>query len=115
MRRLLTYLRPYRAAVAGSLILLGAQSLVQIAGPLLTKLAIDHYLAPSNPRASSPLDAWLSADIWTGLLQISALYLAAILVGFLCDFSQTFLMQRTGQLAMFDLRRELIAHLQRLD
>src|SRR5207249_5301849 len=52
---------------------------------------------------------------WAGLVQISALYLAALLVGFLCEFVQTYLMQRTGQLAMFDLRRELMEHLQRLD
>jgi ATP-binding cassette subfamily B protein len=115
MRRLLRYLRPHRAAVAASLGLLLAQSLVQVTGPLLTKLAIDHYLAPSNPPAASPLDPWLAADVRTGLLQISGLYLLAIVIGFLCDFSQTYLMQRTGQLAMLGLRRELMEHLQRLD
>jgi len=115
MRRLLHYLRPHRVAVAASLGLLLAQSLVQVAGPLLTKLAIDRYLAPSNPPATSPLDPWLAADVRTGLLQISVLYLAMIIVGFLCDFAQTYLMQRTGQLAMYGLRRELMEHLQRLD
>ena len=115
MRRLLTYLRPFKVPVAVSLVLLAAQSLTQVAGPLLTKLAIDHYLAPANPRAESPLDPWLAADVRTGLMQIAALYLAAIVLGFLCDFAQTFFMQRTGQLAMFDLRREIAAHLQRLD
>jgi ATP-binding cassette subfamily B multidrug efflux pump len=115
MRRLLTYLRPYRRAIAVSLVLLGAQALIQVAGPLLTRLAIDRYLTPAGPRAASLLDPWLAASVRTGLLQIAALYLALIVTGFLCDFSQTFLMQRTGQLAMFDLRREIIAHLQRLD
>ena len=33
----------------------------------------------------------------------------------LCDFGQAYLMQWTGQRAMFDLRRELMTHLQRLD
>ena len=34
---------------------------------------------------------------------------------FVCEFIQMYLMQYTGQLAMFDLRRQLMAHLQRLD
>src|SRR5438067_876498 len=115
MRRLVRYLRPHRAAVAASLGLLLAQSLVQVAGPLLTKLAIDRYLAPSNPPAPSLLDPWLASGVRTGLMQISALYFLAIFIGFLCDFAQTYVMQRTGQLAMFGLRRELMEHLQRLD
>ena len=39
-----------------------------------------------------------------------------VIVGILfMEFGQTYLMQRTGQYAMFDLRRDLMAHLQRLD
>src|SRR5262249_51751145 len=83
--------------------------------PLLTKLAIDRYLAPSGATIPAWIDAWLSPDVWTGLIQITSLYLAAILVGFVCNFAQTYLMQRTGQLAMFDLRRDVMQHLQRLD
>jgi ATP-binding cassette subfamily B protein len=115
MRRLVRYLRPYRGAVALSLAFLLVQSLMQVVGPLLTKLAIDRYLAKSETPSSSPLDAWLSSDLWVGLTQISALYLAALLLMFLCEFTQTYLMARTGQRAMFDLRRELMQHLQRLD
>jgi ATP-binding cassette subfamily B multidrug efflux pump len=114
MRRLVRYLRPYRGAVVVSLVFLLAQSIVQVVGPLLTQLAIDRYLAkPEHPKPS-PIP-WLAADPWTGLAQITALYLAAVLIGFLCEFAETYLMQRTGQLAMFDLRRELMQHLQRLD
>jgi ATP-binding cassette subfamily B multidrug efflux pump len=91
------------------------QSITQVAGPLLTKLAIDKYLAKPDHPVTSPLDPWLAADVWTGLAQISALYLAALLTGFACEFVQTYLMQRTGQFAMFDLRRELMERLQKLD
>jgi ATP-binding cassette subfamily B protein len=119
MRRLVRYLLPYRGAVIVSLAFLLAQSMVQVIGPLLTELAIDRYLVrAAHPRPSllGPwLDHWLAADPWTGLAQISAVYLAAIVVGFLCEFAETYLMQRTGQLAMLDLRRELMQHLQRLD
>lgn len=115
MRRLLTYMKPYRAAVTASLILLLLNSLLQVIGPLLTKLAIDRYLVPVSHPSKTPIDGWLSHDPWTGLIQLSALYLIAILFGFLFDFGQTYLMQLTGQRAMFDLRRELMTHLQTLD
>ena len=115
MRRLLRYMAPYRGAIAASLALLLLNSAAQIAGPLLTKTAVDRYLAPSGAPRNSAFDGWLAADPWTGIAQLSAVYLVAILVGFLCDFGQTYLMQWTGQRAMFDLRRELMTHLQRLD
>ncbi len=115
MRRLIRYLRPYRGAVVISLVFLVAQSVLQVAGPLLTKLAIDRYLAKPEHAAPTLLDTWLAPDPWTGLAQISVLYLAALLLGFLTEFGETYLMQRTGQFAMFDLRRELMEHLQRLD
>jgi ATP-binding cassette subfamily B protein len=115
MRRLMTYLKPYRVAVAVSLILLLFNSVVQLLGPLLTKLAIDRYLVPASHPSRTPIDRFLSADPWTGLAQISAVYLVAIVLGFLFDFGQTYLMQLTGQQAMFDLRRQLMTHLQTLD
>ena len=115
MRRLVRYLRPYRGVVATSLVFLVMQSLAQVCGPILTQLAIDKYLARPDHPVESILNPWLSPNTWTGLAQISAFYLAAVLIAFVAEFTQTFLMQRTGQYAMFDLRRELMAHLQRLD
>jgi ATP-binding cassette, subfamily B, multidrug efflux pump len=115
MRRLMTYLKPYRAFVAVSLVLLLLDSLLQIIGPLLTKLAIDRYLVPSAHRTPTILDPYLSANAYTGLSQITGIYLAALLLGFVFNFGQTYLMQWTGQKAMFDLRKQLMSHLQRLD
>ena len=54
MRRLLGYMRPYRALVALSLVFLLAQSLLQVLGPLLTKTAVDRYLDPARPPATPP-------------------------------------------------------------
>src|ERR1700693_6208434 len=48
-------------------------------------------------------------------MKISLLYLLSIGAALLCDFGEQYLMQWVGQKAMFDLRRELMAHLQRLD
>jgi ATP-binding cassette subfamily B multidrug efflux pump len=116
MRRLLTYLKPYKLAVAGSLALLLIDSLLQIIGPLITKLAVDRYLVPTRHVPTLPfLNGWLSHDPWAGLSQLAEVYFAVIVFGFVFDFGQTYLMQWTGQQAMFDLRRELMAHLQTLD
>ena len=116
MRRLLTYMRPYKLVVSISLVLLLFDSLLQIIGPLLTKLAVDRYLVPSQGAQTFPwLNQWLSRDPWTGLSQLAMLYMAVVVFGFVFDFGQTYLMQWTGQRAMFDLRRQLMAHLQTLD
>ncbi len=113
MRRLLGYMAPYRMLVAISLAFLAAQSLLQGLGPLLTKIAVDKYLAPTGK--STFLDAWLPSSAADGLARIALLYLAVLAGNFITEFAQTYIMQYTGQLAMFDLRKQLVEHLQRLD
>ena len=115
MRRLLVYMWPYRRTVAISMVFMLGTAALQTVGPLLTKIAVDRYLAPSGFRLHMPIDSWLSSSPFTGLAQITAIYLAAILGGLLCDFAQSYLMQWTGQKAMFVLRREIMGHLQGLD
>ncbi len=115
MRRLLGYLKPYRRVVGISVVLLLATSVLQVLGPLLTKMAVDRYLAPASSQLNTPLDPYLSADPWIGLTQISVLFLLVLLGSFVFDFGQSYLMQWTGQHAMLDLRRQLMEHLQRLD
>jgi ATP-binding cassette subfamily B multidrug efflux pump len=115
MRRLLGYMRPYRKLVAISVLFLLAQSALQVLGPLLTKIAVDRYLQPNPVRGLTFLDPLLPADPWSGVSRIGLLYLGVLLGTFVCEFAQTYLMQYTGQLAMFDLRRGLMEHLQRLD
>jgi len=113
VRRLLRYLRPYRRLVALAVAMLMASSMLAVAGPYLTKVAIDKYLNPQ--RVPSLLDAWLSADRFAGLSQIALLYLAVLLVGFVFQYVETYVMQYTGQKVMFDLRTEIFGHLQKLD
>jgi len=115
MRRLLTYLWPYRALILGALFFLLLNSVLQVAGPLLTKVAIDRYLAPNPDRIETPIDAWLPAEPIAGLTRVALLYLAALLGIFVFEFVQMYIMQYIGQKAMFDLRRQLMTHLQELD
>jgi ATP-binding cassette subfamily B multidrug efflux pump len=116
MQRLLGYLKPYGGYIALSLVFLVVYSALQVCGPLLTKIAIDRYLAPTaGSHISTPIDRYLSTDRWTGLTQVSLFYLAVLVGGFVSAFGQAYIMQYTGQRAMYDLRRELMTHLQGLD
>jgi len=116
MARLLKYLRPYRWHVALALASIVLKSLADVLGPYLTKIAIDRYLAPqvAATSTSSGIWSWLSPHATTGIAQIAAIYVGLLIFSFLLEFLQTYFMQWTGQKVMFDLRRQIFRHLQRL-
>jgi ATP-binding cassette subfamily B protein len=99
MRRLLTYVRPYWVPTSVALAMLLGTSLLDLAGPYLTKVAIDRYIVPGHQN---------------GLGTIVALYIAALLLGFTLRYGENYFMQYVGQRVMYDLRGGLFAHLQRL-
>jgi ATP-binding cassette subfamily B protein len=99
MRRLLMYLRPYRAEVALAIVVVLLDALVGLAGPYLTKEAIDNGI---RHRDAVHLD------------QVAVLYLVVLVVGFGLGYLQNQVMQRVGQSIMLDLRLGLFRHLQRL-
>src|SRR5205085_12195278 len=55
-----------------------------------------------------------SSQPLVGIAQIAALYISLLTVSFLMEFLQTYYMQWVGQKAMFDVRSQLFAHMQRL-
>ena len=113
MKRLLTYLGPYRLEVTVALIAIILKAGADVLGPYLTKVAIDKYLA-NRTEAHSLLDRFLSNQPMVGIAQIAAMYLGLLLLSFLFEFTQTYIMQWTGQKVMFDLRAQIFRHLQRL-
>ncbi|HEY7680332.1 MAG TPA: ABC transporter ATP-binding protein [Terriglobia bacterium] len=113
MKRLLRYLIPYWPTVLAASVTMILHSLLQVVGPFLTKVAVDRYLVVTD-RQPTFLDAWLSADSFTGLGQITALYLLTLTVLFALEYAQTYTMQMVGQRAMYDLRMGLFRHLHRL-
>ena len=113
MKRLLTYLRPYRAQVAVALIAIILKAGADVLGPYLTKVAIDKYLA-NRTETHSLLDRFLSSQPLVGIAQIAAIYMGLLLLSFLFEFTQTYIMQWAGQKVMFDLRAQIFRHLQRL-
>lgn len=112
LRRLAEYLKPYKASVAGTLVLVTLHGLFDSLGPLLTRYAVDRYFTHS-PVTKLPIE--LPADPYSGLTILSIAYLTVVVLTLLSEFGMTLLMNRTGQHAMFDLRRDLMAHLHRLD
>jgi ATP-binding cassette subfamily B multidrug efflux pump len=116
MRRLLAYLRPYRRVVFFALIAIFFFGLLQALPPYLMKVEIDRYLDPTKHHPVPQfLAQFLSADPRVGILQIAfAIFLPAVLLTFVLQFAQTFAMQLVGQKVMYDLRKQIFDHLQRL-
>ena len=100
MRRLLGYLRPYKAQVAIALVSIICASVLQLAQPYLTKVAIDQYIGTGDLE---------------GLDRVALAFLIVLLSSFALDYIQTYTMQLTGQRVMFDLRMQIYRHLQKLD
>lgn len=98
-RRLFAYARPYRALIAGALVLLLTDGLLQLAGPLLTRKVIDEALPARD----------LSLVTWATMV-----YAASLVASFACAYGETLLTSLLGQRVMHDLRMDIFAHLQRL-
>jgi ATP-binding cassette subfamily B protein len=98
-RRLLNYLTPYKSVVALSVLLLLLVSASELVGPYLVKIGIDKHISKGNAR---------------GLPLLAALYILSLLIAFLLRYWQVYLMNKTGQQVMADLRMEIFSHLQRL-
>ncbi|HKT50101.1 MAG TPA: ABC transporter ATP-binding protein, partial [Candidatus Angelobacter sp.] len=99
--------------VALSAILLKVVLGPDVIGPFLTATVIDKYLAFGESRHWF-IDRWLSANPWIGVGQIAGIYLCSLLFNFVLEFLQTYLMQWTGQMVMFDLRSHIFRHLQQM-
>jgi len=103
--RLLRFLAPYKKEVALSVVLLGAISLLEVAGPYLTKVAIDTYVEPASGHGVLP------AEASRGLLMIAVVYVAVLAVAFALRYIQSYMMSMVGQRAMRDLRLKIFRHL----
>jgi ATP-binding cassette, subfamily B, multidrug efflux pump len=108
MKRLLGYMRPYRLRVFFALALVAVVTPLELAPPILFQRAIDNYLVPGvNGLLELP-------KAWQGVIFISVFYLAVLVFDFLAQYTQIRIMQRVGQQTMYDMRREIFGHLQKL-
>jgi ATP-binding cassette subfamily B protein len=105
MRRILQYLRPYRGKVALAVLLIFATGAAELAGPYLTRLAIDTAIAPVSAGSPQPPQP-------QNLPPILFAFLGALAIAFVFRYAQNMLMQAIGQGVMYDVRRQIFSHLQ---
>ena len=126
MRRLGHYVRPYWIQAIISSAAVSLKSLSDVAGPFLVMLGIDRYFPGGADSGAASADklhgfasgAWLTRHLANdpvhGITQLAGIYLCLQVSSYLFEFIQTYLMQWTGQKIMFDLRRDIFRHMQRM-
>lgn len=97
--RVLPYLLPYWKFVAVGVALVLVNTGAQLAGPYLTRIAIDDHIAVG--------------DI-AGLTGILGLYAAMLALGFAAAYGQAWIVNLFGQRVMRDIRRDVFDHIQKL-
>ena len=100
MRRLLGFMRPHRVAIGWTVVAIIGLSVLQLAPPYLTKVAIDAHITTGE------LD---------GLGTLALLFLGVLVLSYVLEYAQTYTLQVTGQRIIYDLRMRIQEHLQRLD
>jgi ATP-binding cassette, subfamily B, multidrug efflux pump len=108
MRRLMEYMRPYKWRVVFALALTLAVTPLELAPPKLFQIALDRYLVPAGHHVIG------IGAAQRGLVLISVVYLLVLIFDFLAQYAQIRIMQRVGQQTMYDMRREIFGHLQKL-
>jgi ATP-binding cassette subfamily B protein len=110
------YLRPYWRMTLFALVTTLLYGILQAVPAYLMKVEVDRYLDPTRGQnLPSVLAHFLSRDPMVGIAQIAfVLFLPTVLFSFFLEFSQSFAMQLVGQKVMYDLRKQIFLHLQRL-
>jgi ATP-binding cassette subfamily B multidrug efflux pump len=99
MRRLLTYVRPYKKLFAVCLGLIGIITVCELTLPYLTKIAIDQYIRPGRLG---------------GLYLLAAIFVGILVIRLIASFAQVYLLQLSGQKIMRDMRTQIFDHLMKL-
>jgi ATP-binding cassette subfamily B multidrug efflux pump len=122
--RLLKYLRPYRRRAAFSVLLVILASIFEIAGPTIIAIAVDLFVKPlqgAEPLGISRRIAdWMAAngihlEPLAGITIATGIYLVAVAAVFVLVYTQMVLMNLMSQYIMYDLRKQIFGHLQRLN
>src|SRR5208282_1768218 len=107
-RRLMQYLRPYRWHVVAALSITLGVTAMELVGPRLFGFGIDKYIVPGLENSIARSVAL------KGILWVVAAFTGSLLASFGLQYAQVRIMQWVGQETMYDLRKEIFEHLQRL-
>lgn len=101
VRRFLTYLRPYRRRIALGVAAIAVFTAMQLAIPLVVRTAIDRALA--GPEAGLAL-----------LELVCAVFLGVVTISYIANHTMEIVVGRVAQNLLFDLRRAMYEHLQKV-
>jgi len=101
-------MKPYKWRVVLALVMVAIVTPLELAPPLIFRKAIDSYFTPALKHMIP------EASAWTGIGWLSVLFFAVLAFDFLAQYIQIRIMQRVGQQTMYDMRREIFGHMQRL-
>ncbi|MGE5560368.1 MAG: ABC transporter ATP-binding protein [Chloroflexota bacterium] len=107
-RRLLRfwkYVRPYVWHIILSVTLMFVASGAGLLGPFLMQRAIDNYILSKTLAVAERL---------SGLTRIVLFYILLYGINWLCTYWQTYVVSWAGQRIIFNVRKDLFGHLQRL-
>ena len=107
-RRLMRYLRAYRWHVVAAVSITLGVTAMELVGPRLFGYGVDKYIVPGFEHSIAR-----SAAL-RGLLWVVAAFTGSLLASFGFQYAQVRIMQWVGQQTMYDLRKEIFEHLQRL-
>jgi ATP-binding cassette subfamily B multidrug efflux pump len=99
IKRLGGYLKPYRYYIIAAIVVLVIASLAELAGPYITKIAIDRYITPKK---------------LSGLPGIVVLFVAVMAIQFIMQYIEVYITQWVGQRTMYDIRMNLYSHIEHL-
>ena len=101
VRRFIRFMVPYKMVVAASFLAVLVFTVTQLSIPILVQMTLDQQIT----------------FMGTGLESLKAgmiLFSAAILINFISHFCMEFLVSRVAQRLLFDMRRAMYEHLQRI-
>jgi ATP-binding cassette subfamily B protein len=99
LKRMLAYLRPYRLLLTLVLLIVIAAAVLQSAGPLIVRRAVDDYIQVGKAN---------------GLGWLVLAYTGTLVGVFLLFFLQAVLITYVGQRVMMDLRLQLFTHVEKM-
>jgi ABC-type multidrug transport system fused ATPase/permease subunit len=97
-------MRPHRSKLIGNLVATVLAIVCELLGPKFIQVGIDRYLSDLSAPAVAA----------RGILIVSLIYLANLIVGWLLSIAQVRSAIAAGQSAVNDLREAIFAHIQRL-
>ncbi len=106
-RRLVSYILPYRWYVLVSVIALVVSSLAAQVGPWVLGHAIDTFITPTAEDLSM-------AQRLGGLDIYALIFAGSLILTWLAGYAQTYAMSWAGQSAIYDLRKGLFNHMQKM-